>query len=195
MGLKGGDDVTRQTNGKRPARAAIWRAWPPAAVALLVLAIVILPLLAVAGGAKPPAAAPSAQEGMAPDFVLPDLKGEPFRLSDWRGKQPVLIIFGTTWCSFCKAEIPHFKKIHETYGKRGLIVVNVDLQESRQKVAKFAADHKLPYRVLLDGDGTVGGIYGIRGVPAMVLIDRAGRVACMQCRDVEPRIEALLKGK
>lgn len=175
-----------------PAR--LW-VWVPAVAALLALSIAIFPGAAAAGGAKPPAVAPSVQEGLAPDFVLHDLKGEPFRLSDWRGKQPVLIIFGTTWCSFCKAEIPHFKKIHETYGKRGLIVVNIDIQESRQKVAKFAADHKLPYRVLLDGDGTVSGVYGIRGVPAMVLIDRDGRVACFQCRDVEPRIEALLKGK
>lgn len=166
-------------------------------VALVVLAC--LPASAGALGAKPkPPAAPPAAETLAekaPDFVLNDLRGERFRLSDWRGKQPVLVIFSTTWCTFCKSEIPHFKKITETYAKQGLVVVNIDIQESRAKVSAFAAEHRLPYRVLLDTEGTVAGVYDIRGVPSMVLVDRQGHIDCRQCRDVESRIEALLKEK
>jgi peroxiredoxin len=74
-----------------------------------------------------------------------------------------------------------------------LEVVNIDLQESKEKVAKFTAHYMLPYRVLLDEDGTVGGIYDIRGVPSMVLVDRAGNILCRQCQRVEPLIETTLK--
>jgi len=166
-----------------------------AAVLFLMLWVLACPLPAGAWGAKPQrSAAPVGElQENAPDFVLTDLKGDRFRLSEWRGKNPVLIIFSTTWCSFCKSEIPHFKKIYETYTQQGLVVVNIDIQESREKVAKFAAEHQLPYRVLLDGDGTVAGIYDIRGVPAMVLVDQQGKIVCRQCRDVETRIEKLLK--
>ena len=129
----------------------------------------------------------------APDFVLRDLKGQKFRLGDRKGKQPVLIIFGATWCTFCRAEIPHFKKIFETYGKKGLEVINIDIQESKEKVSKFAAQNQLPYPVLLDEDGTVSGVYDIRGVPSMVLVDKNGFIVCRQCQRVEPLIDATLK--
>ena len=141
----------------------------------------------------PPASIKEAVAERAPDFVLKDLNGRKYRLSDFRGKHPVLIIFSTTWCAFCKAEIPHFKAIHSAYAKRGLEVVNVDIQESKEKVSKFTAQHGLPYRVVLDEEAAVSGIYDIRGVPAMVLIDQDGNIVCRQCRQVEPLIEKLLK--
>ena len=100
--------------------------------------------------------------------------------------------FSTTWCAFCKSEIPHFKAIHAAYAKRGLEVVNVDIQESKEKVSKFTAQHGLPYRVVLDEEAAVSGIYDIRGVPSMVLIDKNGNIVCRQCRQVEPLIEKLL---
>jgi peroxiredoxin len=144
---------------------------------------------------QPPAAAKTAFVEKAPDFVLKDLNGQKFRLSDFRGKQPVLIIFSATWCTFCREEIPHFKSIHAAYAKQGLEIVNIDIQESKEKVAKFTAKYGLPYRVLLDEDGTVGGIYDIRGVPSMVLVDPNGNILCRQCQRVEPLIETLLKKK
>jgi peroxiredoxin len=145
---------------------------------------------------KPPATATAAAlVEKAPDFVLRDLSGRKFRLSDFRGKQPVLIIFGATWCTFCREEIPHFKSIHAAYAKQGLEIVNIDIQESKEKVAKFVAKYGLPYRVLLDEDGVVGGIYDIRGVPSMVLVDQNGNIVCRQCQRVEPLIETLLKKK
>lgn len=129
----------------------------------------------------------------APDFILTDLNGRKFRLSDFKGKKPVLIIFSTTWCPSCREEIPHFKEIHETYAKRGLLIVNIDIQESNKKVARFTARNGLPYRVLLDEEGDVSGIYDIRGVPSMVLIDQNGNILCRQCSRIETLLEAILK--
>jgi peroxiredoxin len=141
------------------------------------------------------AAAVKALTEKAPDFVLRDLKGQTFRLSDRRGKKPVLIIFSTTWCTFCTAEIPRFKSIYATYEKQGLEVVNIDIQESKEKVSRFTAQHQLPYRVLLDEGGTVSGVYEIRGVPSMILVDQNGFIVCRQCPKVEPLLDALLKKK
>lgn len=129
----------------------------------------------------------------APDFVLKDLQGQPFRLSDQRGKRPVLIIFSTTWCTFCVQEIPQFKTLHATYAKQGLEVVNIDIQESKEKVDKFAAKHELPYRTLLDLDGAVSAAYGVRGVPTLILIDKNGLIVCRQCRNIDSVIKSILK--
>ena len=129
----------------------------------------------------------------APDFVLSDLKGQKFRLSDYRGKGPVLLIFSTTWCTFCKAEIPHFKSLHATYAKQGIEVINIDIQESKEKVAKFTAQNQLPYRVLLDEDGTVSDVYDVRGVPTMILVDKNGMILCRQCQTVETLLNVIMK--
>lgn len=129
----------------------------------------------------------------APDFVLTDLKGQQYRLSDRKGKNPVLIIFSATWCTFCVQEIPNFKSLHATYASQGLEIVNIDIQESKEKVARFAARHELPYRTLLDQDGTVSGIYEVRGVPTLVLVDKNGLIVCSQCRNVEAAIKSIMK--
>ena len=158
-----------------------------AALALIVCLLGV-PFGALAAKAKPPEMAEK-----APDFILTDLQGQKFRLSDHRGKRPVLIIFSTTWCTFCKAEIPHFKSLHGTYAKQGLEIVNIDIQESKEKVAKFTAQNQLPYRVLLDRDGTVSGVYEVRGVPTMVLVDKNGMIVCRECRSVETFLDSLIK--
>jgi peroxiredoxin len=131
----------------------------------------------------------------APDFILKDLNGKTFRLSDYKGKKPVMIIFSTTWCSSCKSEIPYFKQLYSAYAARGLEIVNVGVQESQVKMSKFSTRYGLPYRVLLDETGIVSGIYEIRGVPSLVLVDQKGYILCHQCQEIEPILNAILKKK
>ena len=133
------------------------------------------------------------REIKAPDFVLTDLKGQPFRLSDRRGKNPVLIIFSATWCTFCVQEIPNFKSLQAAYAKQGLEIVNIDIQEPKERVARFAAKHELPYPTVLDLDGAVSGIYEVRGVPTTILVDKNGSIVCRQCRNVEAAIKSIMK--
>ena len=139
-------------------------------------------------------AAKDVREEKAPDFVLKDLHGRKFRLSENIGK-PVLLIFGATWCPYCRDEIPRLKDIYANYGKRGLVILNINIQESKEKVSRFAESYKLPYRVLLDEKADVAESYGVQGVPTMVLIDKKGMILCRQCRSVEPLIEKMLKNK
>ena len=139
-------------------------------------------------------AAKDVREEKAPDFVLKDLQGRKFRLSENIGK-PVLLIFGATWCPYCRDEIPRLKDIYANYSKRGLVILNIDIQESKEKVSRFAESYKLPYRVLLDEKADVAESYGVQGVPTMVLIDKKGMILCRQCRSVEPLIEKMLKKK
>ncbi|MDP3098808.1 MAG: TlpA disulfide reductase family protein [Syntrophales bacterium] len=145
--------------------------------------------LAQRGAAK----AKDVREDKAPDFVLKDIQGGKFRLNDQRGK-PVLLIFGTTWCPSCRDEIPHLKDIYARYAKKGLIMVNIDIQESRDKVSRYADKYELPYRVLLDENGDLAQTYGIRGVPTLILLDEEGMIAGGQ-RFIDPLLATMLKGK
>lgn len=133
----------------------------------------------------------AAQTERAPDFTLKDLQGLKFKLSEQRGK-PVLLVFGATWCPACREEIPHLKEIYANYASKGLIMVNIDVDEPQAQVARFAEKYKLPYRVLVDESAQVARSYYVRGVPNFILLDKDGRFVCRECPDVEPLLDRML---
>ncbi len=128
--------------------------------------------------------------GTPPDFTLRDLQGRKWTLSDQRGR-PVLMLFTTTWCPSCRQEVPHYKAIYERYRPLGLEMVNIDIQETKEKVARFADHNALPYPILLDETGEVAQAYGVVGVPFTALLDRDGRVVCLPCRSLDMELSAL----
>lgn len=121
----------------------------------------------------------------ATDFSLKDIQGKTFKLSSQRGN-PVVMFFGTTWCPACRGEIPAYKAIYEKYAGRGLKVVYVDINESAEKVARFAKTNSLPYIVLLDNDGNVASDYSIIGVPTLILVNKEGNII-----NISHRVSAL----
>ena len=52
-----------------------------------------------------------------PDFTLTTLGGESFTLSELKGKK-VVLNFWNTWCSPCKAEMPHMQNYYEDHAKK-----------------------------------------------------------------------------
>jgi peroxiredoxin len=159
------------------------------------ITLVLAVCLAVAGcgGSKEkPAPAEKAeaasQEKMAPDFALPDLDGKVVHLSDSAGKVR-LVNFWATWCAPCREEIPTFKRLHETYGPRGLTVLAIS-SEGKDVVAPFVKENGIPYTNLV-GDEDVdcakaddkasncsigdkfGGLYGF---PTTFLVDGNGKI-------------------
>jgi peroxiredoxin len=130
----------------------------------------------------------------APDFSLKDLSGKSFQLSRHKGS-PVLLIFIATWCPSCRSEIPHYKSIYNTYGPKGLEVVMVVIQESQQGLSRFASRHKLSYRVLSDEEGDAAGLYGIHGIPAMVLIGKDGKILSQDYMEIDPLLETVVSKK
>lgn len=139
---------------------------------LRLCAVMLLLTLAIFSCGPSPETSPK-EEATAPDFTLRDLEGKAFHLKAERGKM-VLIIFTTTWCPSCRESIPTYRDIHQAYGEKGLVMVNVDIQEPLERVNQFVKTNQIPYRVLLDEDGAVGMAYGIVGVPSLVLINQDG---------------------
>ena len=138
----------------------------------LIFTLIFVPI-SISWGQYIPNAPFKPQYSVAPDFTLKDIQGKTFRLSAQRGK-PVLIFFGTTWCPGCRAEIPVYKKVHETYSSRGLVVIYINIMEPAKKVARFVQANSLLYRTLLDEDGSVGNAYNVVGVPMIILVDKNG---------------------
>mgnify|MGYP001106438296 CR=1 FL=1 len=109
----------------------------------------------------------------APDFELQSLDGQTISLSDLRGK-PVLLNFWATWCLPCRGEMPYLQQVYEEWSGRGLMLLAIDVGESRARVRQFMQDNSLSLPVLLDTRESVAARYGITAYPTTFFIDKEG---------------------
>lgn len=110
----------------------------------------------------------------APDFALVDARDGTTvrRLSDYRGKT-VILNWYATWCGPCKAEIPDFQRVSESFPDQ-VIVIGVNLRESRSDAVAMLDGLGATYPALLDSNGDVASRYRLLGMPSTLLIDRDG---------------------
>jgi cytochrome c biogenesis protein CcmG/thiol:disulfide interchange protein DsbE len=111
------------------------------------------------------------------NFTLKDIDHKEIHLADLKGKV-VLLDFWATWCGPCKIEIPWFIEFQKRYGKDGLQVVGVSVDDTPDKLRPYVLDLKMNYPVLLGLDrDDVQDAYGpMLGIPVSVLISRDGKV-------------------
>jgi outer membrane lipoprotein-sorting protein/peroxiredoxin len=109
----------------------------------------------------------------APDFKLNSLDGKEFSLQALRGKV-VLLDFWATWCLPCRRDIPSLEKIYADFHERGLVMIGMNVGENKETVAKFLAQNKLSYPIVLAGENEMLQSYSVTAFPTVVLIDREG---------------------
>ncbi len=112
------------------------------------------------------------------------LDGKAFDQKSLAGKV-VLVDFWATWCGPCVAEIPNMLEQYEKYHAKGFEVVGISLDEEKEKVDAFVAEHKIPWPIIYAGKGwqdPVAQFYGISGIPQLILIGRDGNVITLNAR-------------
>lgn len=131
--------------------------------------------------------------GSAPDFTLDNLNGGTVTLSDLKG-QVVVLEFWATWCSPCVEGLDYLQRVRKRYADQGVVVLAINIAESRDEVADFMADHGYTFTVLLDTDGRVSDAYGVQAIPNTIVVDREGEVHTVTIGpdDVEDALDQLV---
>jgi len=118
----------------------------------------------------------SDSEGNAPNFKLKSLDGKAVELKSLKGKI-VVIDFWATWCPPCRITLPLMNNIYKKTRGKDVEVFGISTDRvSSQKVREFAKKMNLSMPILHDRNGTVSRKYGIRGIPAMFIIDQQGNI-------------------
>ena len=112
----------------------------------------------------------------APDFKLADMEGRPVSLHEYNEKNPVLLLFWTTWCPFCRKELGVLNKTYPQLVQEGVKLFTIDVGESPERVRSFAKSRDLKLSVLLDQDGVAADAYKVLGVPTYILINKQGKI-------------------
>jgi len=100
--------------------------------------------------AQQPATGPTIGQLKAKNFTVKTLDGKSVDLNTLLGEgKPVLIDFWATWCGPCRMVIPHLSELHRKYGKDGLVVIGLNLEDSRgesQAVRNFVKRYRMDYQ-------------------------------------------------
>jgi peroxiredoxin len=113
--------------------------------------------------------------GAAPDFALPDLLGRTHRLSDYRGRK-VLLVMWASWCG-CREDLPEWQAQHQALAESGLTIITISQDARVEDAAPYIEAAAPSHPSLLDTDHIVSHLYGLINVPTVIWIDETGRIA------------------
>jgi thiol-disulfide isomerase/thioredoxin len=111
-------------------------------------------------------------------LTLKDLNNAEITLADFKGKV-ILLNFWATWCGPCRIETPWFVDLQSRYGKDGLQVLGISIDDPVTLLKPYASDLKINYPVLqgLGHKNEMAAAFGaLRGVPTTFLISREGKL-------------------
>lgn len=142
------------------------------------------------------------QQGQpVPHFKVTSTSGQTISQDNYRGHVLILEFFAT-WCPPCRRSIPHLVELNRQYGKQGLQILGLSIDEDGEWLVKRLADQlQVNYPLALAGDSTIADFNG-RSVPVMYLVDKKGNIAEIYRgytdeigRSVEQSIKRLLAEK
>jgi thiol-disulfide isomerase/thioredoxin len=129
------------------------------------------------------------------DLKFKAFDGSEVDLQKLRGKV-VLIDFWATWCGPCMAELPNVVKAYEQYKAKGFEIIGISLDEDSADLTRVLKTKKITWPQYFDGKGWENPYakkYGIEGIPAMWLVNKAGMVTDTDAtEELAEKIEKLL---
>lgn len=154
----------------RPSTREAW-------IAALSLCLVFVAAPARAGSGEDFAReAGAAQVGrLAPAARMTTIDGTTIDLAALRGRKAVYLKFWATWCSPCRAQMPHFERAQQGAGEDlAVVAINLGFDDTLEQVRAFRDEFGLTMPVVRDEDGRLAGLFGVRVTPQHVVIDRDG---------------------
>ncbi len=105
-----------------------------------------------------------------PDLTFSDLDGKTHKLSEYAGKD-VLVLFWGTWCPPCRAEIPDLIELRKQKSSEELAIIAIS-EENRNLLKRFAATNKLNYTVASLTAAPAMPFSDVRALPTSFYIDK-----------------------
>lgn len=115
----------------------------------------------------------------APEIVGTTLDGQPFRLSDLRGRPVVLNFWGPS-CEPCRDEFPLLNAKQTQLAGDGLMVVGVLTDDPPEPARDFVAVYDANWSTVIDPDKAAKTAYRVIARPQTYFVDAAGVIQSIQ---------------
>ena len=120
------------------------------------------------------------------DFEGVDDANKAVRLSDYVGKgHYVLVDFWASWCGPCRREIAHLKKVRDAYTDKGLVILGTVVWDEMEDHLKAMKELEITWPQIFNKTTEATELYGIAGIPQIILFDPAGKIVARDLRGEE----------
>ena len=128
---------------------------------------------------------------VAPAFIGTTLDGEPVLATDFPGKA-VVVSYWATWCTFCIKELAMLNAIQTNASDRVQVVtVNIESIHIFRKTAERLS--KFQILMLYDPGKKGRNVYGVDGVPHMIIIGKDGRIESINIGYSEAALDGIVQ--
>ena len=112
-----------------------------------------------------------------PDITLVDISGKTHKLSNYRGKK-VLFIMWATWCGPCVKEIPGLISLRKETAEDELAILALALDgKNTERLKKFVTSRQINYTILLPEPHSLPIPYSmVQSIPCAFFIQPDGRL-------------------
>jgi thiol-disulfide isomerase/thioredoxin len=135
-----------------------------------VAAIAVILVLVLVRGCDEEQATTGASGGTA--LAGETLDGGSFDLADTRGR-PTVVNFFASWCPPCNEEAPELVAFAEAHPD--IAFVGVATNDKLDDAKGFVDQYGIEFPAIFDGEGALGGPWGIEYLPTTLFLDADGR--------------------
>lgn len=109
---------------------------------------------------------------------FPDLKQ--FKLEGslpelFKGKV-IFVDFWASWCNPCRESFPVLNELSKKYSDRGVVIIGVNLDETRADMDNFLKEHPAVFTIVRDKSESVAKKLSIHTFPSSYVLDVEGKV-------------------
>lgn len=122
------------------------------------------------------------ENNLAPDFTLEDAYGTKYKLSDYRGKSPVVVYFYPKASTpGCTTEACGIRDEIDKFKENNIVVLGISV-DSKDDIKEFVDDYNLNFPLLSDETKKVSEKYGVLnnfGLASRItfIVDKEGKIA------------------
>lgn len=133
------------------------------------------------------------------DFEMNTPEGKSVKLSDFISKNKyTLIDFWASWCGPCRQEMPNVVAAYNEFKAKGFGIVGVSLDNNLESWKKAIKDLNITWVQMSDLKGWQcegAALYGVRAIPATVLVDQEGTIVARNLRgdELKAKLAELMK--
>lgn len=111
------------------------------------------------------------------DWSFPDIKGNTYNLSQFRGKY-VYIDVWASWCGPCRREIPFLNQLKVKFADKNIEIIGISLDENKADWENAIKGEGLTGVQLYAGgwENELCDFFKITGIPRFILLDKQGKI-------------------